>query len=354
MQNMESGIREDSVMKKNKYYRTFKDFYSYFENRANKIRYLIYFLLKIITLALSFVTPYIYMLFVDKIIIGLQISLLPYIILGYVVVFVCNSMISVLNNYLYNKIFMQFDLHMRQSMFEKLSVMNAKDYNKYNLGDIKKRLIDDIDVVERFMGSYVPDIIYSVLYVIGIVCFLIYFNWILAIISILMVPISFWINKILSKKSNITNEKYRKISGECSGFLYHIIQNWKEVKTSNLQELQVKKYEGFEIFGTFRIAEATYPSVYIVIGSDKEERQIYELVAARYFKKCESLSCFGRVLERKYSQFKELGPAEFKIVNAPEYKQDESEERDEKEEKKQKIESAQRKIADMENEMKKK
>ena len=116
----------------------------------------------------------------------------------------------------------------------------------------------------------------------------------------------------------------------------------------------VKKYEGFEIFGTFRIAEATYPSVYIVIGSDKEERQIYELVAARYFKKCESLSCFGRVLERKYSQFKELGPAEFKIVNAPEYKQDESEERDEKEEKKQKIESAQRKIADMENEMKKK
>jgi hypothetical protein len=113
----------------------------------------------------------------------------------------------------------------------------------------------------------------------------------------------------------------------------------------------IKKYEGFEIFGLFRIADATYPSVYIIIGSDREERQIYELIPARYFKKCESLSCFARVLELKYSRFKELGPAEFKKTNAPEYKHDD--ERNEKEEKKQKIENAQRKIADMENEMKK-
>ncbi|WNY28270.1 hypothetical protein MmiEs2_04540 [Methanimicrococcus stummii] len=116
----------------------------------------------------------------------------------------------------------------------------------------------------------------------------------------------------------------------------------------------IKKYEGFEIFGTFKIADATYPSVYIVIGSNREERQVYELIAARYFNKCESLSCFGRVLERKYAQFKELGPAEYKKVNTPGYKKNDSSEIDEKEEKKQKIENAHQKIVDMENEMKRK
>lgn len=117
----------------------------------------------------------------------------------------------------------------------------------------------------------------------------------------------------------------------------------------------IRKYEGFEIFGTFKIADATYPSVYIVIGSEREERQVYELIAARYFSKCDSLSCFGRVLERKYSQFTELGPAEFKRVNSPGYKpENDAEELDEKEEKKQKIENTHQKIVDMENEMKKK
>lgn len=172
---------------------------------------------------------------------------------------------------IYNKIFMQYDLHIRQSLFEKLSIMNAKDYNKYNLGDIKKRLIDDIDVIERFMGSYVPDLIYCVLYVVGILCFLIYLNWILAIVSILMVPISFGINKLLSKKSKIANEKYRHLSGECSGFLHHIMQNWKEVKTSNLQKIQTEKYQTFgtEIF-ELSVKKEKYRTANLTLNAIKE------------------------------------------------------------------------------------
>lgn len=115
----------------------------------------------------------------------------------------------------------------------------------------------------------------------------------------------------------------------------------------------IRKYESFEIFGNFKISDVTYPAVCIVVGHEKEEREIYELVQPRYFNKCDVISCFGKVLERKYDQFKELGPAEFKRVNEPNYKA-RGEETDEREEKKQKIENAQKKIADMEDEIKKK
>ena len=114
----------------------------------------------------------------------------------------------------------------------------------------------------------------------------------------------------------------------------------------------IKKYESFEIFGKFKVADAVYPSVYIIVGSEKEEREIYELVAARYFMKCEIISCFSKVLERKYNQFKELGPEEFKNASLQSAKRDQ--EIDEKEEKKQKIENVHKKIADMEDEIKKK
>jgi len=115
----------------------------------------------------------------------------------------------------------------------------------------------------------------------------------------------------------------------------------------------IKKYERFEIFGKFKISEISYPSVCIIVGHEKEEREIYELVQSRYFNKCDSISCFGKVLERKYGQFKELGPAEFKRVNRSDYKSGNGE-TDETEERKQKIESAHKKIADMEDEIKKK
>ena len=114
----------------------------------------------------------------------------------------------------------------------------------------------------------------------------------------------------------------------------------------------IKKYESFEIFGKFKIKDVKYPSVFIIVGSEKEERELHELVAARYFMKCEMVSCFEKVLERKYNQFKELGPEEFKKANSQSFRKEK--EVDEKEEKKQKIENVHKKIADMEDEIKRK
>ena len=112
----------------------------------------------------------------------------------------------------------------------------------------------------------------------------------------------------------------------------------------------IKKYENFEIFGKFKVKDATYPAVYILVGSEREEREICELVAPRHFLKCEMVSCFGKVLERKYNQFKELGPEEFKKVS----NQSSSREINEEEEKKKKIETVHKKIVDMEDEIKRK
>ncbi|WNY24655.1 hypothetical protein [Methanolapillus millepedarum] len=106
----------------------------------------------------------------------------------------------------------------------------------------------------------------------------------------------------------------------------------------------IQKYEGFEIFGKFKIEEASFPSVYIILGDERAERDIYELIRPTYFQKCESLSCFGKVLKRKYAQFHELGPEEFRVQN----RKTQDFEADEDAEKKQKIEKAHEKIVEME------
>ena len=112
----------------------------------------------------------------------------------------------------------------------------------------------------------------------------------------------------------------------------------------------IEKYDCFEVFGKFKMEDVTFPAVYIAVTHENGERGIYELVSERYFRTCELISCFGKVLERKYNQFMELGPDEYKKANERKNK----EEMNEKDEKKQKVESAQKKIADMEDEIKKK
>ena len=74
----------------------------------------------------------------------------------------------------------------------------------------------------------------------------------------------------------------------------------------------VKKYDCFEIFGKFHIRDVTYPSVYIIVGHEKEEREIYELVAPTDIEKCDDIDRLNQILRQKYDQFQNLGPEEFK------------------------------------------
>ncbi|MCL2141914.1 MAG: hypothetical protein FWH46_03440 [Methanimicrococcus sp.] len=77
----------------------------------------------------------------------------------------------------------------------------------------------------------------------------------------------------------------------------------------------IKKYDCFEIFGKFHVSDVTYPSIYIIIGHEKEEREIYELVPTEDILKCSDIADLNRILSEKYDQFKTIGPEEFKKMD---------------------------------------
>jgi hypothetical protein len=78
----------------------------------------------------------------------------------------------------------------------------------------------------------------------------------------------------------------------------------------------IKKYECFEVFGKFRISDVTYPSVQIVVGHEKEEREVYELVSPSDILKCGGIGDLNQILQQRYAQFKKGGPDEIKNQNS--------------------------------------
>ena len=78
----------------------------------------------------------------------------------------------------------------------------------------------------------------------------------------------------------------------------------------------IKKYECFEVFGKFCIQDATYPSVYIVVGHEKEEREIYELLAPDDILKCVDIADLNHILLEKYVQIKKCGQEEIEKTDS--------------------------------------
>lgn len=176
------------------------------------------------------------MILINDVMIDGKIHFLLWVIVGYIGIYMLQSLGTVLNKIIYNKLFIKTNLELKISVLSKLSKLECKDYNKYDVGDLKNRVENDVGVFEKFLNSHCLDYLYAILSAVVIISILTYMNWMLALFGVLMIPFSFLFAKIMGKKAKKISNDYREKYGHYEGFLHSSIQNWKEIKANNLEE----------------------------------------------------------------------------------------------------------------------
>lgn len=109
--------------------------------------------LKVWALLLSLVTPMFYLLLINNVMIGRDLSILPWIIAGYIGVYLLQTLGIVVNKITYNKLFLKLNLKIKKRMLYIFTKMDVKSYVKYNAGDLKNRIDGDISVIEKFFTN---------------------------------------------------------------------------------------------------------------------------------------------------------------------------------------------------------
>lgn len=203
--------------------------------------------LKVMTLVLSLITPMFYLLLINNIMIGKDLRILPWLIAGYIGIYLFQTLGIVINKITYNKLYLKFNLKIKAQMLSIFTKMDIKTYTKYNTGDLKNRIDSDIGIVEKFFNTHILNYLYSLVSAVVITVILLVMNPMLALIGFVMVPISFWFVKFMGKKVNKLNEEQRELYGKYESFLHSTFQNWKEIKINNLEKRQnekLQKYRG--------------------------------------------------------------------------------------------------------------
>lgn len=199
--------------------------------------------IKIWNLVLSLLGPALYLVLINDIMIDKKVSLLPLVIGGYIGIYLLQTLGTVFNKRFYNKLFLKFNLKIKTKMLSIYSRLNVRTYEKYNIGDLKNRIDSDIGVVEKFFNAHFLDYFYAIANVTIISIILLFMNWILALTSFVMVPLSFWFVKVMGKRAHKVSEKQREIQGEYESFLHGTFQNWKQIKSNNLEENRNNEFQ---------------------------------------------------------------------------------------------------------------
>lgn len=216
---------------------------SYITIKTYRGKLFLYIVLQFLKSGLLLLPPYCYLLFLDEVITNKRMEWLWAIVALYIVVFAAKALVSVSVRQVYNRIFPVMTLEAKNRVLEKYSGLDIEMLSGYTAGELRERLHKDTENAvlywEKKIELWIAAV--SIPVMTGI---LFYLNWILAAVSFLLLPLSFYITRNIKRRSNVQHERRREILGKYNDFMIHNMFFWKEVKTNCQEERQQEQFEG--------------------------------------------------------------------------------------------------------------
>lgn len=192
--------------------------------------------LQLMMLALGMLSPLLFKQLVDRVMVAQHMDALWWICGGYVGIYVLDSAIKGGQTVAGNRLSNRLTFALRRAVWGRYIQMPFAQYERMNKGDMKNRIEQDVDAVDRFFNKQLLDYGFSWSYLLvgGVMMFV--FSWQLALFGMLMVPVSFWMVRWLGKGARRTSEQLRTRFGEYEGWLAHSLRGWKEIKASGMEK----------------------------------------------------------------------------------------------------------------------
>ncbi|MBY0599312.1 ABC transporter ATP-binding protein [Bacillus bingmayongensis] len=130
----------------------------------------------------------------------------------------------------------------RQDIFEKIQTLSLRFFDVRSQGDLMSRVTNDIDSLNQALTQSVVQIISSALTFIGVTIAMFSLDWILAIVTLITVPIMFFVTKKLVAYSGKNFAKRQKDLGELNGFIEEAITGADVITLYGKEKETVNKF----------------------------------------------------------------------------------------------------------------
>ncbi|MDR0270841.1 ABC transporter ATP-binding protein [Paenibacillus sp.] len=199
---------------------------------------------KVWNLIFGLIPLFLYSYLVNRVLVDKNMNELAPVIIGYLAVFLFATIGIAISKRFSNRLILKYDLRIKNKLLKKYTSLDQDVYSKYSIGDVKSRIESDSIVAGNFFTAHILDLIYGVVYAVALAVILLCYDWRIALISFVFVPISFLTVNFVGGKSKKAKEELWKLQTKYETFLHSNIQNWKDIKINNLEDTQLDELNG--------------------------------------------------------------------------------------------------------------
>ena len=140
-----------------------------------------------------------------------------------------------------NKITYHIVRDMRNEAFEKLEKLPISYIDSHSKGDIVSRIISDVDQFADGLLLGFTQLFTGVLTIVGTLAFMIFINWKIALVVVVLTPLSLVIAKFIGTKTHSMFKLRSKTNGEQTANIDEILGNQKTVTAHQRDYLHYRR-----------------------------------------------------------------------------------------------------------------
>jgi ATP-binding cassette, subfamily B, multidrug efflux pump len=173
----------------------------------------------IVSTLLSLLGPYMIGIIIDEYIIPKDIAgTLKFLVL-LTAVYCATALFTWLQSFMMVRVSIQTIRNLRQDLFDKFQTLSLRFFDKRTHGDLMSRVTNDIDSLNSALSQSIIQIFSSILMLLGVTAAMFSLNWVLAIVSLLVIPLIVFTTKKLITYSSSHFIKRQRDLGELNGFI---------------------------------------------------------------------------------------------------------------------------------------
>lgn len=194
---------------------------------------------------LQLVTPYIYRVFIDDVLIPQKKSIVMIVIFVGAIMLsqLLNTLISIVRGRVMIKVGSRLSADLRAMVYNKIQALSLNYLNKRKTGDLMNRITNDTNIIRNFVQEQSVMAINQMLTLTGICIILFVSNWKLALMVILPTPIVLLLQRLGRKKIHAMYHKQWKVGDKANSLLQDILSGIRIVKAFGQEEREVKRFK---------------------------------------------------------------------------------------------------------------
>ena len=189
--------------------------------------------------------PIMYGILLEQVILGKQSEYLWRVIVGYLFLQLVKSCLLILQKICQNRVINEVACEMKTDLLRDYLRIPIREYSKLSGGDMKMTLEDAVDKLSVFPSSnyrYWLNMLYIPLLAVA----LLRINWILTIVAVLSIPVTFFLDHMVSHREKKVNDILNENDASWATWLDETIHEWKEIRVHKCEKMRREEFEEFQ------------------------------------------------------------------------------------------------------------